>query len=917
MGASSSKLSFKQSVFRLFEESNISPTDPFWAQTANVSTKFWELPESADDIFSLFSSSDVRRTRDTALVNLEHLLVSAISRLVYLLRHSQIHYAPTTQPSLPGSGPGSTRSADRDDGQGDQPLSAAQATRETLNCMRIITRIMPFIYEKPELENWQHDLFWGKDAAAGGDFSTAGAPEDDDADDRPLGAALVDTLTDFLFLPGFAIPLSQGMPTTVAYVIWETGIGSTTPIGTTNQFESNKIETLKTILALVSQAMYYPANVLPIQGIRFTSYLVCNPDKRVVLGMLCSLLNTTMKYNPGWRVPYNHVVFSDPRQLLVTYAIQLLIVLATYSVPDDEDLAALGINIPEEGTDGLTTPTARTSQNALRKHHKNWYRFYLARLHRIQDLQFLADGMSRLLNQPMQVSASYLPGSQKQVEWAPELVMLFWELIRHNSRFRNYIISSDRIHDFVVLFLYYAHAYRLDVSRVGLVRLCVYVLQTISCDSVFCVRLNKPFDSHHALPSSVRIAGWDSTSSAAGGGGGGVGGGTYADYLLLSIYSLITNSKGRLSALYPSLLDIQINLSPHIVNIGRLTCTRLIQLFSTLSTPSFLTANENNHVLADKLLLAMNGMIANNNHQANANLLYIIVRAGRRFEALRDLTFERCMEDLRLQRRLTVGAGATDRKDDVVIIFNADEAADASPGRAALPDNVGNKDKGKAKASVESDGSKELKQSPPEAEPFKPTQAWFVSWHSKLHLNIILHLLDVLPTHIPRLNMLPPLQSAASSTTTSPTRRARNDSPARDAEILAALRHLDDEAVLPESYAREFHEPIAFEWTVTAKGWYYSVLWSAIFVMHEVVGSDTRPGIASVTGVASGSVNGGGNGMGVWRGTKVVLFRVQETKAEGPSLLRPRGAVDAVAKSVLDRLGGGQHRPQQQQQAAS
>ncbi|KAK9367794.1 high-temperature-induced dauer-formation protein-domain-containing protein [Lipomyces kononenkoae] len=901
MGASSSKLSFKQSVFRLFEEQNISPTDPFWAQ-------FWELPESADDIFSLVSSSDIRRTRDTALVNLESLLVSSISRLVYLLRHSQIHYAPAAQQTIPGSAPGSI-----DEGQADQALSAARATKETLNCMRIITRIMPFIYEKPELESWQQDLFWGADAAVGGDSTITGATEDDDADDRPLGAALIDTLTDFLFLPGFAIPLSQGLPTTVAYVIWETGIGSTTPIGTTNQFESNKIETLKTILTLVSQAMYYPGNVLPIQGIRFTSYLVCNPDKRVVLGMLCSLLNTAMKYNPGWRVPYNHVVFSDPRQLLVTYAIQLLIVLATYSVPEDEDLAALGINIPEEA-DGLTTPPGRTSQNTSHKHHKNWYRFYLARLHRIQDLQFLADGMSRLLNQPMQASAAYLPGSQKQVEWAPELVMLFWELIRHNSRFRNYIISSDRIHDFVVLFLYYAHAYRLDVSRVGLVRLCVYVLQTISCDSVFCVRLNKPFDSHNALPPSMRIAGWDSISAAAGGGG------TYADYLLLSIYSLITNSKGRLSALYPSLLDIQINLSPHIVNIGRLTCTRLIHLFSTLSTPSFLATNETNHVLADKLLLAMNGMIANNNHQANANLLYIIIRAQRRFEALRDLTFERCMEDVRLQRRSTSGAGVTDRKDDVVIIFNADDAADDSPGADAQPDYARNKDKGKGKASTEGDGSKESRQSSQDAEPFKPTQAWFESWHPKLHINIILHLLDVLPTHIPRLNMLPPLQSASSSATTSPTRRARNDSPARDAEILAALRHLDDEAVLPESYAREFREPIAFEWTVAAKGWYYSVLWSAIFVMHEVVGSDTRSGIASVTGVASASVTGAGSGMGVWRGTKVVLFRVQETKAEGPSLLRPRGAVDAVAKSVLDRLGGGggsaggQHR---QQQAAS
>ncbi|KAJ8100964.1 high-temperature-induced dauer-formation protein-domain-containing protein [Lipomyces tetrasporus] len=904
MGASSSKLSFKQSVFRLFEEPNISPIDPFWAQ-------FWELPESADDIFALFSSSDVRRTRDTALMNLEHLLVSVISRLVYLLRQSQIHYSLTPQQLQPPDL--SSGSAGGAVGSGEQSLSAARATKETLNCMRIITRIMPFIYESPDLADWQHDLFWGTDAA-GDEDARHEASEEDDADDRPLGAALVETLTDFLFLPGFAIPLVQGMPTTVAYVIWETGIGSTTPVGTTSQFESNKIETLQTMLALASQAMYYPAHVLPIRGVRFMSYIVCNPDKRVVLGMLCSLLNTTMKYNPGWRVPYNHVVFSDPRQLLVTYALQLLIVLATYSVPEDENLSSLGIHIPEEADDNAPS-NSQTLQNVSRKHQKNWYRFYLARLHRIQDLQFLADGMSRLLNQPMQASASYLPGSQKQVEWAPELIMLFWELIRHNSRFRNYIISSDRIHDFVVLFLYYAHTYRLDPSRVGLVRLCVYVLQTISCDSVFCVRLNKPFDSHHALPSSMRISGWDSSSAGSGG--------TYTDYLLLSIYSLITTSNGRLSALYPCLLDIQINLSPHIVNIGRLTCIRLMNLFSALSTPSFMVANENNHMLVDKLLLAMNGMIANNNHQANANLLYTIMRAGRRFEALRDLTFERCMEDVRLQRRLAGSAGATDRKDDVIIIFNADDAADMPSGADALSDY--SKRKGKGKASGESEGSMDsspqasasIKLSSEDGDPFTPTRSWFESWHSKLHLHIILHLLDVLPTHVPRLNILPPLRSASSSTTASPTRRTRLDNPAQNAEILDALRHLDDEAVLPESCAREFHEPIAFEWTVAAKGWYYSVLWGAIFVMHEVVGSESASGIASaVTGVAGGAANGVGSAVGVWRGTKVVLFRVQETKAAGPSLLRPRGAVDAVAKSVLERLGGGGQNQHQQQSSS-
>lgn len=36
--------------------------------------QFWNLPESADDIFSLIGANDIRRTRDTARENFEILI---------------------------------------------------------------------------------------------------------------------------------------------------------------------------------------------------------------------------------------------------------------------------------------------------------------------------------------------------------------------------------------------------------------------------------------------------------------------------------------------------------------------------------------------------------------------------------------------------------------------------------------------------------------------------------------------------------------------------------------------------------------------------------------------------------------------------------------------------------------------------
>jgi hypothetical protein len=42
--------------------------------------------------------------------------------------------------------------------------------------------------------------------------------------------------------------------------------------------------------------------------------------------------------------------------------------------------------------------------------------------------------------------------------------------------------------------------------------------------------------------------------------------------------------------------------------------------------------------------------------------------------------------------------------------------------------------------------------------------------------------------------------------------------------------------------------------------------------------------------------------VGVWNGTAIRLFIVQETSPESPSLLAPRGGVDAIGTSIVERL---------------
>ena len=456
--------------------------------------QFWELPESAEDVFSLFSPTDIRRTRDNALENLETLILAVTSRLCIL----------RNDPSFP------------------DPEVAPE--RDALNCIRILTRVLPFIYESDNLGAWEEKFFWGarrkrskksKNAKTEVLFDGAASAETPEVDEefeeaKPLAEELLDTLMDLLFFSEFTLPRALSEKPKVNYAIWQTGVGCHTPISSTKEYENNRTEILRLLLVMSGRAMYMTQNILPVVGIRAITYLTTCPDKQIVLSTLCSLLNTTLKYNPGsWRVPYDHMaqmVFKDNKQLLATYCLQLLLVLVLYPVPDSPNGVA----------------------------PKNYFRHFLGRLHRPQDFQFLVDGMTRILNQPvsdrhktasyaltkisqLQASSTYLPGSKQSIAWAPEMLMLFWEALQCNKRFRSFIIDTERAHDFAILVLFYALEQKNDVSKQGLIRMCVLILQTMSVEANFGKSLNQRFEGQETLPSSIRIQNFH---------------GTYADYVI-------------------------------------------------------------------------------------------------------------------------------------------------------------------------------------------------------------------------------------------------------------------------------------------------------------------------------------------------------------------------------------------------
>lgn len=98
------------------------------------------------------------------------------------------------------------------------------------------------------------------------------------------------------------------------------------------------------------------------------------------------------------------------------------------------------------------------------------------------------------------------------------MIMLFWEMLQCNKRFRSFIIDTDRAHDFIVLVLFHAIENKDDPAKQGIVRMCVFVLQTMSVEPNFGKSLNKSFEGQDSLPLSIRIHHFR---------------GTYADFLVI------------------------------------------------------------------------------------------------------------------------------------------------------------------------------------------------------------------------------------------------------------------------------------------------------------------------------------------------------------------------------------------------
>lgn len=478
------------------------------------------------------------------------------------------------------------------------------------------------------------------------------------------------------------------------------------------------------------------------------------------------------------------------------------------------------------------------------------------------------------------------------------MLMLFWEMIQCNKRFRAFVIDTDRAHDFIVLTLFYAIEYKNDPAKQGIVRMCAFLLQTMSVEKNFGLRLNKKFVGQESLPPSIRINTFD---------------GSYADFLIHSIYTLITTSQGGLTAIYPALLAIINNIAPYIENLGTTGSSQLMHLFVLMSSPSFLLANETNHTLLRSLLESIN-TILEHKYKQNAQLVVAILKNKKPIESLRTFTLESGLQEIERRNRrrkdASGNADATDLtprrasveslepvqspvggqthgvEDNAFAIGDDDDSDDepqATPAASTTSENqsqrsstpnaddsvpvqlrgMSEKARGKMPAGVRSFSRQNSTTSlgtysaagQSTSGNFEPSAYWIESWLPELPLHTFLAVIQQVSSLVPR--------------------KAGQDM--FSAENMQRMREIDLVGVEASPVKVQ-----SFEWSPLSLGWYEAMLWGVVYASEMQIAKGTS---------------------GIWTGTGVKLFRIQETAPTGPTLSSPRGAVDAVGSNIVSRIG--------------
>ena len=181
------------------------------------------------------------------------------------------------------------------------------------------------------------------------------------------------------FYSGFTLPWADSdsqfvKEGRVSYGLWQSGIACDVHVQSTWTYESKRTEIMQLLLTLDSRCIYVSPGEYIKLNVPAVDCMVRHSDKRRLQSVLCSLLNTIIKYHPETWLPFNprNAQGSTNRQVYVKTCLHFLLVNLLNRAPWDDS-----------------------------GREKNEFRLQFSYLHKPKHFQFLADGIFKILRQPV------------------------------------------------------------------------------------------------------------------------------------------------------------------------------------------------------------------------------------------------------------------------------------------------------------------------------------------------------------------------------------------------------------------------------------------------------------------------------------------------------------------------------------
>eukprot|EP01124_Arcella_intermedia_P005735 TRINITY_DN13387_c0_g2_i1.p1 TRINITY_DN13387_c0_g2~~TRINITY_DN13387_c0_g2_i1.p1 ORF type:complete len:796 (+),score=170.98 TRINITY_DN13387_c0_g2_i1:160-2388(+) len=612
----------------------------------------------------------------------------------------------------------------------------------TRNCLRLLDRILPVVFEDPQLTN---SLFWEER-----ELPIKSKDNPNETNKILLGPLLVETLLDLFFLPNFTFLLNpmEMKETISAFPSIEEGLLSNNSKllasvrSSPKYVVADRAEVLLCMITLFSSALYEkyadehpsrhkffnpPIGAQPQKGSNSKFYYgeeggegaVYSPRKNMWVEHLVKMEGVKIRaffgilvycgvsYDPiGWGIPYNHIWVSDPHEQQMERSLQLLGILLEY-----RQSPLVANRAPLNAEKNASQDTVQL-KNTLAEH--------LANLSHPDDLSLLWNGIITILNNPLIATNTYLPYSTKLTSARQEMLIFLWHNLMISKNFLEWGIKHNKLMDITYPIIYYLHEGRKDQPQLGMVHLGIFILFYLSGYREFAVALNTPFNKVPRFTSQNHYV-------------------TFSDFLISSLILIICDSHERIHPLRECCLTILANITPYTKTLSLITANNLLKLFTLITKPKFLFSNEQNYRCCFFLLESFNNILQYQ-FSGNMNVVYAIIKNNTAFTELQKLKIEdevsveevdKNKKDVEMKQEIKpiVTIENADPPNPQTQTQNLDSSQNQTQNQNELQTNV-----------TVTENHQEILQQPK----FAPTKEWLNSWKSHLPIVTVIRFLKAI-----------------------------------------------------------------------------------------------------------------------------------------------------------------------------